>query len=103
VHIITPSFKVIRSFKAHDAGSIRHMKQVENTSLLVTIAEDLPNEPVLKVWALDKPEKKAGTPRCLSTVSVQNARRPFPVNSPSFEGGCLNMLTIGGICLCGLR
>jgi vacuolar protein sorting-associated protein 11 len=58
------------------------MKQVENTSLLVTIAEDLPNDPVLKVWALDKTEKKTGAPRCLSAVSVQNARRPFPVNSP---------------------
>lgn len=56
------------------------MKQIEGTSLLVTIAEDLPNEPTLKVWALDKVEKKTGTPRCLSTLSVQNGRRPFPVS-----------------------
>lgn len=55
------------------------MKQVDGTSLLVTIAEDLLNEPVLKVWALDKLEKKTGVPRCLSTVSVQNQRRQFPV------------------------
>lgn len=54
------------------------MKQIEGTSLLVTVAEDLSNEPVLKVWALDT-EKKGGGPRCLSTVSVQNARRQFPV------------------------
>lgn len=45
----------------------------------MTIAEDLLNEPVLKVWALDKPEKKTGAPTCLSTVSVQNGRRQFPV------------------------
>jgi vacuolar protein sorting-associated protein 11 len=57
------------------------MKQIEGTSLLVTVAEDLPNEPVLKVWALDKTEKKTGAPRCLSTVTVQNARRPFPVGA----------------------
>ncbi|OJJ37660.1 hypothetical protein ASPWEDRAFT_106703 [Aspergillus wentii DTO 134E9] len=80
VHTVSSAFKVVQSFKAYDAGSITHMKQIEGTSLLVTISEDLLNEPVLKVWALDKPEKKTGVPRCLSTVSVQNARRQFPVS-----------------------
>ncbi|EHK98935.1 putative Vacuolar protein sorting-associated protein 11 like protein [Glarea lozoyensis 74030] len=32
--------------------------------------EDLPNEPVLKVWALDKPVKKTGLPTCQSTEAV---------------------------------
>ena len=82
VHILSPAFKIVRSFSAHDAGVIRHMRQIEGTSLLVTIAEDLPNEPLLKVWALDNIEKKTGAPRCLSTVSVQNGRRPFPVSIP---------------------
>jgi hypothetical protein len=82
VHIVSSSFRVLRSFKAHDAGSITHMKQIGGTSLLVTVAEDLSNEPVLKVWALDT-EKKDGGPKCLSTVSVQNARRQFPVRWPS--------------------
>lgn len=54
------------------------MKQIEGTSLLATVSEDLSTEPVLKVWALDT-EKKGGGPRCLSTVSVQNGRRQFPV------------------------
>lgn len=54
------------------------MRQIEGTALLVTVAEDLSNEPVLKVWALDT-ERKGGGPRCLSTVTVQNARRQFPV------------------------
>jgi hypothetical protein len=54
------------------------MRQINDTALLVTVAEDLSNEPILKVWALDT-EKKDGGPRCLSTVSVQNARRQFPV------------------------
>lgn len=79
VQILSRSFKVLRSFKAADHGSIMHMKQIENTSLLVTIAEDLSSEPVLKVWALDKTEKKSGSPRCLSTTAVQNGRRLFPV------------------------
>jgi vacuolar protein sorting-associated protein 11 len=55
------------------------MKQVEATSLLVTISEDLSHEPVLNVWALDKTEKKTGGPKCLSTTSIQNGRRQFPV------------------------
>lgn len=47
--------------------------------MLVTIAEDLSNEPVLKVWALDKTEKKTGIPRCQSTLPIQNGRKQFPV------------------------
>jgi hypothetical protein len=82
VHIVSAGFKIARSFKAADNGSITHIKRIEGTSLLVTIAEDLPNEPVLKVWALDKPDKKTGDPRCLSTTTIQNARRPFPVCCP---------------------
>lgn len=55
------------------------MKQVNGTALLVTISEDLSNEPVLKVWALDKTGKKSDAPKCLSTVVIQNGRKQFPV------------------------
>ncbi|KAF7588971.1 hypothetical protein BBP40_004973 [Aspergillus hancockii] len=81
VHLISSSFKLLRSFKASDGGRITHIKQIEGTSLLVTIADDASNEPALKVWALDKTEKKTGAPRCLSTTPVQNARRPFPISA----------------------
>ncbi len=47
--------------------------------MLVTVAEDLSNEPVLKVWALDKLEKKTGVPKCQSTLSIQNGQKQFPV------------------------
>ncbi|CAG7932361.1 unnamed protein product [Penicillium olsonii] len=80
VHIVSSAFRVVRSFKAYDDGSITHMRQISDTALLVTVAEDLSSEPVLKVWALDT-EKKDGGPRCLSTVSVQNARRQFPISA----------------------
>lgn len=43
------------------------------------VQEDISNEPVLKVWALDKPVKKTGLPTCQSTLSIQNGRKPFPV------------------------
>lgn len=78
---MSQAFKVVRSFKAHDAGAITHMKQVQGTSLLVTVAEDLSNEPVLKVWALDKLEKKTGIPRCQSTLIIHNGRKQFPVSA----------------------
>ena len=80
VRILSQAFKVVRTFKAYDTGSITHMKQVEGTALLVTISEDLSNEPILKVWALDKTEKKTGAPKCLSTLGIHNGRKQFPVS-----------------------
>ncbi|TGJ79148.1 hypothetical protein E0Z10_g9619 [Xylaria hypoxylon] len=81
VRIIGPSWKVVRSFQAHETGRITHMRQVEGTSLLVTVSEDLSNEPVLKVWALDKPVKKTGLPTCLSTININNGRKQFPISA----------------------
>ncbi|KAI4122804.1 MAG: hypothetical protein LQ338_005595 [Usnochroma carphineum] len=57
------------------------MKQIDGTSLLVTISEDLSTEPVLKVWALDKPDKKTGGPKCLSSLGIQNGRKQFPISA----------------------
>jgi vacuolar protein sorting-associated protein 11 len=84
VQILSRALRVVRSFHAVEASShssITHLKQIESTSLLVTISEDLPNDPVLKVWALDKEEKKTKGPKCLCTIGVQNGRRPFPVRT----------------------
>ena len=38
VRIIGPSWKVLRSFHAHETGRITHMRQVDGTSLLVTVS-----------------------------------------------------------------
>ncbi|EFQ97033.1 hypothetical protein MGYG_00077 [Nannizzia gypsea CBS 118893] len=81
VHILSRAYKVVRSFRAYDGGSVTHMRQVPSTSYLVTISEDLSNEPVLKVWALNETEKKTGGPRCRSTKSVQNKLRQFPISA----------------------
>lgn len=81
LRLLDKSFKTVQLFRAHESGSITHIKAIPNSSLLVTLAEDLPNEPVLKVWALDKPDKKTGIPRCLCSVSIQNGRKPFPVSA----------------------
>ncbi|KAK3370816.1 hypothetical protein B0T24DRAFT_627120 [Lasiosphaeria ovina] len=86
VRIVGASWKVVRTFQAYETGPITHMRQVDGTSLLVTIAEELStgdssNAPVLKVWALDKPVKKTGIPTCLSTVAINNGKKPFPISA----------------------
>lgn len=98
VRILSQSFKIVRSFKAHETGAITFMKQVQGSSLLVTIAEDMPHEPVLKVWALDKLEKKTGIPRCVSTLSINNGRKPFPVSPTSYINHVVPLKTID-LCL----
>lgn len=81
LRLLDQTFKPVQSFKAHDGSGITNIRQIPGTSLLVTIGEDLSSEPVLKVWALDKPDKKSGIPLCLCTVTVQNGRKQFPVSA----------------------
>ncbi|KAH6999739.1 hypothetical protein EDB80DRAFT_121589 [Ilyonectria destructans] len=81
VSIIGKTWNVIRRFQAHETGGITHMRQLEGTSVLVTVAEDMSSEPVLKVWALDKLVKKTNLPTCLSTLSINNGRRQFPISA----------------------
>jgi vacuolar protein sorting-associated protein 11 len=50
-------------------------------SILIYLQEDLSSEPVLKVWALDKPVKKTGLPTCLSSLQINNGKKPHPVRS----------------------
>ncbi|OAA78545.1 vacuolar protein sorting protein [Akanthomyces lecanii RCEF 1005] len=81
VSILGKNWKVLNKFQAHDAGQVTQMRQVEGTSVLVTVAEDLSNEPVLKAWALDKLVKKTNMPTCLSTITISNGRRQFPISA----------------------
>lgn len=37
VRIVGPSWRIVRSFQAHENVRISHMRQVEGTSLLVTV------------------------------------------------------------------
>ncbi|TGZ85708.1 vacuolar protein sorting-associated protein 11 [Ascodesmis nigricans] len=87
VHVVNSSFKTVRTFAVAEddydqhSGAVTHMKQIEGTSLLVTIVEDLSSEPTLKVWALDKVEKKTGGPRCQCAIVVNNKKRKFPTSA----------------------
>jgi hypothetical protein len=83
VRVLSRALKVVRTFHASDSSdaSITHIKQIPNTPYLVTVSENLFTDPSLKVWALDKTEKKTGAPRCLCTIAAQNGRRQFPVSA----------------------
>ena len=52
VRIVSSGWKVVQSFRAHDAGAVTHMQQVEGTSLLVTVAvrREIPLPPPLGVY-----------------------------------------------------
>lgn len=77
---MSAAFKVIRSFKAYDDDiAIAHLRQIPDTSLLVSIGENLTADASLKVWALDKSDKASIDPKCLCTLKVQNGKRQFPV------------------------
>ncbi|RMD44921.1 hypothetical protein DV735_g85, partial [Chaetothyriales sp. CBS 134920] len=83
VRILSKTLKVVRTFPvSYPSGApVNWIKQVPDTAYLVTVSEDLPAEPQLKVWALDKIDKKTGSPRCVCSVAVQNGRKPFPVSA----------------------
>lgn len=81
VNCLDQNFKLARSWRAHEAGSVNNIKQIPNTSYVLTLAEDLIHEPELKVWNLDQTERKSGHPKLLCTLTVQNARKNFPVSA----------------------
>jgi len=81
VYIIGPSWKVVRSFRAHETDRITHMRQIDGTSVLLTISEDLSSEPLLRVWALDQIVKKTGLPTCLSELRISNRHKQFPISA----------------------
>src|ERR1700761_1018009 len=81
VQLLDQNFKLARSWKAHENGSINHIRQVPDTSYLITLADDLSHEPELKVWNLDQTEKKSGHPKCLCSLVVQNGRKTDPVTA----------------------
>ena len=83
VRILSRALRVVRSFHASDGDTlaVSHIRQIKDTAYLVTISEDLSSDPQLRVWALDKEEKKTGGPKLLCTIGVQNGKRPFPVTA----------------------
>lgn len=82
MRILSQGFRISQTFKVSDADiPVIYLRAIPATAFLVTISEDLSSDPLLKVWALDRIDKKTGAPRCLSTVAIQNGKRLFPVTA----------------------
>lgn len=93
--VLSRLFKPVQTWKAHETGSITHIKYLESLSLLVTVAEDMSSDPVLKVWSMGKLDQKTDVPRCLSTISLQNNKRQFPPISAFATLDDLSQLAVG--------
>ncbi|RPB23097.1 hypothetical protein L211DRAFT_857828 [Terfezia boudieri ATCC MYA-4762] len=94
VQILSSSFKLVRTLAAYlQHSAVSHLQQVEGTSLLVTIGEDLSSEAILKVWALDQTDKKTSAPKYLSTVTAMAITTPTlnPV-AVAFANGSLTLI-----------
>jgi vacuolar protein sorting-associated protein 11 len=82
VRVLSKAFRISQTFKVSDQPiPVIYLRAIPDTAFLVTISEDLSSDPSLRVWALDRLEKKTGHPKCLSTVAVQNGKRLFPVTA----------------------
>ncbi|KAK5165475.1 Vacuolar protein sorting-associated protein 11 [Saxophila tyrrhenica] len=94
VQLLDHNFKSTRSWKAHERGDVSNIKQIPDTSYLITLSEDLSHEPELKVWNLDQIERRTGHPKCLCTLTVQNGRKNFPMTAFTVTGD-LTQLAVG--------
>lgn len=94
VQCLDQNFKLTQAWRAHESGSVNNIKHIPDTAYVLTLAEDLVREPELKVWNLDQTERKTGHPKCLCTLTVQNARKNFPVSAFTVKGD-LTQLAVG--------
>ncbi|KAJ8096870.1 hypothetical protein POJ06DRAFT_45500 [Lipomyces tetrasporus] len=71
VKIVSRSLKLQVSFVAHDSGgAITYMEQLDGTPNLITVAETENSEPQVRLWSLDKPDKKATGPKCNASITI---------------------------------
>ncbi|KIM77475.1 hypothetical protein PILCRDRAFT_76651 [Piloderma croceum F 1598] len=96
IHLLNHEFVPIKSWIAHSGGGrVTHM--VERKGVLVTLGEeDGVRSPLLKIWDLEKVDKKLsmGTPVLLRSAKVQTGNRPHPVSSIALSD-TLSHLAIG--------
>ncbi|KAH9952033.1 hypothetical protein B0H21DRAFT_715451 [Amylocystis lapponica] len=93
VFLLSRDFEVVKSWLAHTGGRVTHM--AERKGILVTLGEeDAARHPFLKVWDLEKTEKKTGAPVLLRSAKVQSGNRPHPVSTIALSAA-LSYLAIG--------
>lgn len=61
--------------------NLTYLRYLKGTSLLLTIAELLGVGPVIKLWNLEKRDKKTNEPHCHAIVKVTNGDNTFPISA----------------------
>ncbi|KAH7890168.1 hypothetical protein F5I97DRAFT_645537 [Phlebopus sp. FC_14] len=93
VHLLNQSFVSVASWVVHVGGRVTHM--VDKKGVLVTIGEeDNVRSSIMKIWDLDKVDKKTGGPVLLRSAKVQPSGKPHPVTSLALTP-TLSFLAIG--------
>ena len=96
LHLLNRDFELTRSWVAHVGGRVTHM--IASKNLLVTLGvrpsivnigrmfivvnsqeEESSRMPLLKIWDLEKNDKRSSSPVLLRSVKVQHGNRPHPV------------------------
>lgn len=76
------AFNLLHSYIAYDNDwAITFLRYLEGTGLLLTIAEKVGQGPIIKLWSLDKRDKKTNDPHLHSTVNVSNGDNTFPITA----------------------
>ncbi|KAH7108049.1 hypothetical protein BKA62DRAFT_648793 [Auriculariales sp. MPI-PUGE-AT-0066] len=93
IHVLDRDFEPVRSWAAHVGGRVTHM--VEQKGILVTLGEeDSVRHPLLKIWDLNRTDKRTGYPVLLRSVKVQHDNRPHPISCVALSEA-LTHLAIG--------
>ncbi|KAF5383483.1 hypothetical protein D9757_006137 [Collybiopsis confluens] len=93
IHLLNKDFESISSWVAHAGGRVTHM--VERKGILVTLGEENSVlSPLIKIWDLNKKDKRTTAPLLLRSAKVQPSNRPHPVSTVALSAN-LSHLAIG--------
>lgn len=83
IHILSKTFAIVQKFAAYEGGRVTHMKQLKQRNMLVTLGEEeaTGSAPVLRVWDLDRTDRRTGSPLLQRSFKVQVGNKPFPVSA----------------------
>ncbi|KAK9317120.1 hypothetical protein V1522DRAFT_399450 [Lipomyces starkeyi] len=94
VKIVSRSLKLQVSFVAHDNGAaITYMTQLDGTPNLITVAEIENAEPQVRLWSLDKPDKKTTGPKCNASITI-HMKKIWEITSFAVSGD-LSSIALG--------
>ncbi|KIK69043.1 hypothetical protein GYMLUDRAFT_35082 [Collybiopsis luxurians FD-317 M1] len=93
IHLLNKDFESISSWVAHTGGRVTHM--VEKKGILVTLGEENNiHSPLIKIWDLNKKDKRTTAPLLLRSAKIQPSNRPHPVSTVALSAN-LSHLAIG--------